>query len=121
MLKCALQVMLFIQINLDICTLDSFHSCTVKLLQEFHIKGYNIIFICDKQCPYRHILIIQEIVNNVCTLCVKKGGNPPIPLNFKLKIMAETVKKSFHSRPPHPPTVVIITNEICQEHHTCPK
>ena len=81
--------MLFIQINLDISTQHSFHSFTVKLLQEFHIKGYNITFIHDEQCPYRHILINHEIINNVCTLCVKK--NPPIPLNIKLKIMAENL------------------------------
>ena len=69
--------MLFIQINFNIYTLDSFHSFTVKLLQEFHIKGYNITFIHNEQCPYSHISIIQEIVNNVFTLSEKKGGTHP--------------------------------------------
>ena len=49
-----------------------FHSFTVRLQQEFHIKVYNITFICIEQCWYNHILILHEIVDDVCTLSVKK-------------------------------------------------
>ena len=69
--------MLFIQINHNIHTLDSFHSFIVKILQEFQIKGYNFTFIYDERCPNHDILIIQEIFNNVFILSEKKGGTPP--------------------------------------------